>query len=293
MRRTLGLFSTVLALVVASAGGATAAQPASTVDRTTAIVELAGDPLATSTRTRPTNGRKIDFSRPAVKSERARLAAIRNDFKQWLSANAPKAQVTGTYDIAIHGVAVKLNGTSLQTLRSAPQVVSASLQAIYRPVAHDDPDLELVRANEAWTAVGGAANAGAGVKVAVVDTGIDLTHPCFNDAGYAAQTQLGDPSLTNNKVIAAKFFNNKARKLGVDASDQNSHGTHVAGTIGCNAHTPASIDGVDIPYDPSGVAPPRCSATTTSSRAVLARHVPRTSSTRSKRPTRTASMSPI
>ncbi len=53
------------------------------------------------------------------------------------------------------------------------------------------------------------------------------------------QTRLGDPSLTNNKVIVAKVFNNKARKLGVDASDRNGHGTHVAGTIACNAHTPA------------------------------------------------------
>ena len=35
----------------------------------------------------------------------------------------------------------------------------------------------------------------------------------------------------------------------------NSHGTHVAGTVACNAHTQAVVDGVDIPYDPSGVAP--------------------------------------
>ena len=44
-------------------------------------------------------------------------------------------------------------------------------------------------------------------------------------------------------------------KDGFDASAVDSHGTHVAGTIACNVHTPASIGGVDIPYDPSGVAP--------------------------------------
>ena len=58
--------------------------------------------------------------------------------------------------------------------------------------AHDDPDLSLIRANEAWDAVGGAANAGAGVKVAVIDSGIDNTHPCFSDAGYPAQTKIGE-----------------------------------------------------------------------------------------------------
>jgi subtilisin family serine protease len=249
------LASAVLALLVTSAGGITAAPEASTVDRTSAIVQLAGDPLATSPRTRPTNGRKIDFSRQAVKSEQARLAQTRNQFQQWLSRNAPKARVIASYDVAINAVAVRLNGTSLSKLRSAPQAVTASHQELYRPVAHDDPDLSLVNANEAWTAVGGEANAGAGVKVAVIDSGIDSSHPCFDDAGYAAQTQLGDTELTNNKVIVAKVFNNKAKKLGVDASDQNGHGTHVAGTIACNAHTDAVISGVEIPYDPSGVAP--------------------------------------
>ena len=46
-----------------------------------------------------------------------------------------------------------------------------------------------------WGQVGGQANAGAGVKVAVIDSGIfvrydDQGHytgnPCFNDAGYTA-----------------------------------------------------------------------------------------------------------
>ena len=90
-------------------------------------------------------------------------------------------------DIAVHAVGVKLNGTSLATLRTAPMVSFAELQGIFRSGAHDDPDLSLIHANEAWTAVGGAANAGAGVKVAVIDSGIDATHPCFDDTGYAAQ----------------------------------------------------------------------------------------------------------
>jgi minor extracellular serine protease Vpr len=248
------LLCAVLALLVTSVGGVTAA-PSSTVDRTSAIVQLTGEPLSTSPRTRPANGRKIDFTRQAVKSERAALAQIRNDFKRWLSANAPKVQITGSYDIAIHAVSVKLNGTSLTKIRTAPQVVSASLESVFRPLAHEDPDLTLVRAQEAWNAVGGPANAGQGVKVAVIDSGIDITHPCFNDAGYPSNAQLGDPDLTNNKVIVAKVFNNKASKLGVDASDLNGHGTHVAGTIACNVHTPANVNGVDIPYDPSGVAP--------------------------------------
>ncbi|HEY3485832.1 MAG TPA: S8 family serine peptidase, partial [Ilumatobacteraceae bacterium] len=208
-----------------------------------------------SPRTKPGKGAKIDFASAAVKNERAVLARTRNEFRAWLKANAPQARVTNETDIALHSVSVQLNGATIDTLRSAPMVKAAEYQSVFTTLAHDDPDLSLVRANQAWTAVGGAANAGAGVKVAVIDSGIDATHPCFSDTGYPAQTKIGDTRYTNNKVIAARVYGNKVAKQGFDARAVNPHGTHVAGTIACNAHTPAVIDGVDIPYDPSGVAP--------------------------------------
>jgi subtilisin family serine protease len=80
------------------------------------------------------------------------------------------------------------------------------LETIYGPEAHDDPDLTLVHANEAWIAAGGAEHAGEGVKVAIIDSGIDVTHPCFDDTGDPAKTQIGDPDLTNNNGIVAKVF---------------------------------------------------------------------------------------
>ncbi len=225
------------------------------VDRTSAIVQLAGQPLSVAPSTKPARGARINFASTAVKNQRAQLATIRADFRAWLRVHAPNAKITDATDIALHSVSVELNGTSLATLRSAPMVRNAALQSVYTTEAHEDPDLSLVHANEAWTAVGGAANAGAGVKVAVIDSGIDVTHPCFADAGYVARPQIGDPDLTNNKVIVARVYGNKVDKQDFDASAVESHGTHVAGTIACNAHTPAVIDGVEIPYDPSGVAP--------------------------------------
>jgi len=162
--------------------------------------------------------------------------------------------VTGEFDIALNAVAVQLNGTSLDTLRSGPQVLSAEYEGLYYPVA-DDPDLGIIDAIQAWSRAGGAANAGAGVKVAIVDTGIDTTHPCFSDAGYAPQQQLGNTRFTNNKVIAAKVFNMNAKNQGYTAEAIQDHGTHVAGTVACNYLTPATVNGVLIPYAMSGVAP--------------------------------------
>lgn len=225
------------------------------VDDGYALVRLTSEPLATNPKTRPDKGKKIGFANQAVKAERDKLRAERAAFKEWLRKNAPKAKVTKEFDIALNAVGVQLNGTALDTLRSAPGVTYAEQQGVFTPLAHEDPDLDLVNVPEAWSQVGGDANAGKGVKVAIIDSGIDVTHPCFDDAGYPATTQLGDTTYTNNKVIASRVYGNKVGKNGQDGEDLNGHGTHVAGTVACNAHTTAVVDGTTIPYAPSGIAP--------------------------------------
>lgn len=222
-------------------------------DTGTALVQLNGEPLASYVKTKPTKGKKIDFGNSTVKAYRAQLSALRNDYKAWLRANLPGAKVTGEFDIALNAVAVQLNGATLAQVSATPMVTNAQYQGLYYPNA-TDPDLALISAQQAWAQGGGSGNAGAGVKVAIIDTGIDITHPCFSDAGYAAQTQLGNHSLTNNKVIAAKVFSNRTPQKGYTAAALQDHGTHVAGTVACNFGTPAPVNGVTT-YDMSGVAP--------------------------------------
>src|SRR5436190_1935359 len=263
VRTTRQMLNGLVIAAVAAFGlvmaGTPAAAPsddaASTQDTSSALVQLNGDPLSTSVRTKPAQGKKIDFNANAVKSYRAQLSALRNDYKAWLRANVPQAKVTAEFDISLNAVAVQLNGATLQQVAAAPQVRRAEYQALYRPIGINDPDLGIIDAIQAWNAGGGPANAGEGVKVAVVDTGIDITHPCFSDAGYAAQAQLGDHQFTNNKVIAAKVFNNKTPSRHYTPAPLQDHGTHVAGTVGCNLDTPATVQGAVIPYLISGVAP--------------------------------------
>jgi subtilisin family serine protease len=266
MKRLTGAFAAVVIVALtitaagAIAGGGTVSDLGATgpsVDASSAIVQLKGDPLSTSVKTKPAPGKKIDFGSTATKSYRAQLSALRNDFKQWLRANAPAAKVTGEFDISLNAVSVQLNGTSLGTLAAAPMVSRAQYEGLYRPLDNNDPDLALINAINAWTAAGGPANAGNGVKVGIIDTGIDQTHPCFNPSGYSypAGFPKGDRSLTTQKVIVAKVFNNKLNQNGFTALAVQDHGTHVAGTVACNLDTPATVAGVVIPYKVSGVAP--------------------------------------
>ncbi|MFN2541071.1 MAG: S8 family serine peptidase [Chthoniobacterales bacterium] len=227
-----------------------------TVDVTSVIVQLKGDPLSTNSSTKPPPGKKIDFNSATVKSYRAILSGYRNDFKKWLKTNAPAAKVTGEYDISLNAVAVQLNGTSITTVQQYGNVSTVEYEGLYYQADVNDPDLNLIKAIDAWNAGGGTDMAkGAGVKIAVIDTGIDITHPCFSDAGYAPQPQLGDHNYTNNKVIAAKVFNNKAGSRGYTAAPAQEHGSHVAGSAACNQDTDVNVDGVAVPYDMSGVAP--------------------------------------
>jgi len=239
----------------ATAPGDNAAQVA-TQDTGYALVQLSMDPLSTAARTKPLKGKKIDFSSNAVKSHRALLSKARNDYKAWLRANVPQVQISGEFDIALNAVSLKLNGATLTQIAATAMVKDAQYQGLYRKnVVTPDPDLALINAESAWARNGGPANAGAGVKVGIIDSGIDNGHPCFSDAGYPAQNKLGDPKYTNNKVIVARVFNNKLNQNGFDAKAVDSHGTHVAGTVACNHQTPATVQGVAIPYGISGVAP--------------------------------------
>src|SRR5258706_10435297 len=106
-------FPVATALAAAGGKGASAGDATSgnqRMDTGSALVQLDGEPLATDAKTKPPHGKKIDFDSSTVKSARAQLSALRNDFKTWLRANAPRAQVTGEFDLALNAVAVRLNG---------------------------------------------------------------------------------------------------------------------------------------------------------------------------------------
>ena len=148
-------------------------------------------------------------------------------------------------------MAVVVPRSQLGRLASLPGVERVYPSVRYRPQLDRGP--QQIGAPALWG--GGLENAGQGMKIAIIDEGIDQTHPFFSPAGYTmpAGYPKGQAAYTTAKVIVARAFP-PARPEWKHASkpfdpEHSSHGTHVAGIAAGNANTAAGGSRI------SGVAP--------------------------------------
>jgi len=120
--------------------------------------------------------------------------------------------------------------------------------------------VSFIKAVSAWAATSG--NAGQGVKIAIIDTGVDYTHANFGGPGTVAAYNANNRSIIEPgtfptaKVVGGRDFAGDAYTGAntpvpdPDPLDCNGHGSHVAGTaagLGVNG------DGTTFlgPYDNS------------------------------------------
>ena len=117
-----------------------------------------------------------------------------------------KVPVTATADLLVNCVFVRATSGQAADLAAIPGVKRVQ----YLPPAKLALTTAggLINLSAAWAAVGGSANAGAGVKIGIIDSGIDQTHPGFQDSGFQAPSGFpkGNSGYTNNKVIVARSY---------------------------------------------------------------------------------------
>jgi subtilisin family serine protease len=198
-----------------------------------------------------------------------RLRDSQRGFADRMRQVAPGARVSTDYQNVLNGMAVRMSGAEAEQVRQLPGVVGVTPDVPYQLNMFSTP--EQIGAPALWQQVGGQARAGEGIKVAVIDSGIFVRkaadgsyagNPCFNDAGYRAPRGYpkGDTRFTNNKVIVSRayFRPDDPPIVGEDTPIQGTaaaspHGTHVAGTVACNAGTQVTYQGAPVTL--SGVAP--------------------------------------
>ena len=181
----------------------------------------------------------------------ARLDAEQRRFEAALHVRLPTAAVHWRYRLVANGVSVVLPAAELPRLAGLPGVREVFPPTTYRTLA--GPDAATIRARALPEAA--LPNAGAGMKIGIIDDGVDQRHRFFDPTGYTmpAGFPKGQASYTTAKVIVARAFPPPGSTWPHAAKpfdpEQSGHGTHVAGIAAGNANTQA--EGSQI----SGIAP--------------------------------------
>jgi minor extracellular serine protease Vpr len=178
-----------------------------------------------------------------AENHRQKIAAAQASLRSELARQ--NFTVTGSVQTVLNAVFVLATPDQVAQLRSMPGV--AGVRPLRRFRKSLDAAVPLLNGPSAWALVGGEGRAGRGIKIGVIDSGIDQTHPAFQDnqlaipSGFPKCTVSSDCStFTNNKVIVARsyvaqlaagFGSNPAATSRPDdysARDLDGHGTAVA-----------------------------------------------------------------
>ena len=211
------------------------------------MVQLSGDAAATHAVRR---GHRAHATDPEF---RARVSALKQQHLQMKSAlESNGAEVIGETTAATNAIIVRIPAGRAARLAALPGVVRVHpVRLFHRTLDHALP---LEKVPDAWNQIGGQANAGLGIKIGLIDTGMDSGHPALNDAslspptGFPKTNQASDVAYTNNKIIVARSYAVNNNGTNAPALDTDGHGTGTS-TIVAGAVVPGPKGAI------SGVAP--------------------------------------
>jgi len=229
MTRLVALATAVLALLVVGGGERSLVDLASPAT-TEVVVLLDSPPLAEA----PGTSSAIDTEQRA--------------FRRELAARVPAAHVGWRYRLVANGFSVSVPSSQVPRLRALAGVREVISSSTYGPQLDRSP--QQIGAPGLWGPT--LSTSGQGMKIGIIDSGVDPDHPFFDPSGYVMPPGFpkGQTRFTTSKVIVARAFAPMgappSARVAFDPSEL-SHGTHVAGIAAGNARTQArgrSISGV-------------------------------------------------
>ena len=183
------------------------------------------------------------------------VARSQQRFEERLRRAVPDAKVTWRYQVVLDGLAVVVPESSAARIAAIPGVASVYPSVRYEHALFRSP--QTIGAPQVWGQT--LATAGQGVKIGIIDDGVDQAHPFFSPAGFTmpAGFPKGQTAYTTAKVIVARSFPPPGLKYRYAKRPfdpvESEHGTHVAGIAAGDFGTQAE-DG-ERKYTVSGIAP--------------------------------------
>ncbi|HEX7254424.1 MAG TPA: S8 family serine peptidase [Gaiellaceae bacterium] len=217
------------------------------------VVELRSPAAARSGL--PRSGSRIDLDARATLARLTRLRVEQEQVAGRIADAVPSAQIRWRYRVVLNALAVVLPAEAVARLEQVEGVAAVHRSSRYR--AQLDRSPSAIGAPALWGP--GLPTAGQGMKIAIIDDGVDHRHPFFDPAGYTMPPGFpkGQAAYTTAKVIAARAFPPpapRARYAELPLNpDESEHATHVAGIAAGNNGTQVTVGGGRVSL--SGVAP--------------------------------------
>ena len=217
------------------------------------VVELQSPSAARSQL--PRSGGRLDLDARSTLRRLTRLQVEQEQVAGRIADVVPGAQVRWRYRVVLNALSVVVPAGSVGRLEQVDGIVAVHRSSRYRPQLDRSP--AAIGAPALWGP--GLPTAGQGMKIAIIDDGIDQRHPFFDPAGYAMPPGFpkGQTAYTTAKVIVARSFpppspRPRFAELPFDP-EESEHGMHVAGIAAGNNGTPLPLGGGRASL--SGVAP--------------------------------------
>lgn len=191
------------------------------------FVELSGAPVADGS------------SLATVKSEKAA-------FRKAAAAAGINYQERMSFDVLFNGFSVVADSSNRAKLTEIAGVKALyPVETIQAPLPENDgvvsPDLAAaIKLTGADVAQNSLGLTGQGIKVGIVDTGIDVDHPAFGGSGTPGTTVFPSARVAYGYDLVGDAYDAASSGAAlVPVPDQNpddcaGHGTHVAGIVGAN-----------------------------------------------------------
>jgi subtilisin family serine protease len=200
------------------------------------------------------NGRRFQANTPQAQTLRAQVMTEQaNHIQSMTRALGHQLNVSHYFLVTHSGIAARLTPEEAQTVRGLPGIKSVERERLYHTTTFRSP--EFIGADQIWngTAVppGSSGTKGEGIIIAMLDTGIDPTHPSFaNDPDCGHGTTEPDKLLS---ALDCSSTDPAGLCNGPDPLDHVDHGTHTSSTAGGDT---VGTDATPPPFlQISGVAP--------------------------------------
>lgn len=207
--------------------------------------------------TKAARERRLDLRSPTSLSYLRGLATAQRALQSRIAAAVPAADVRWHYSIVLNALAVDLPRAAVAGLAGLRGVARVYPSVRYHPLGETGALLNQTPAIIGAPTLWGPSleTAGNGMKIGIIDDGVDQTHPFFNPTGFTMPPGFpkGNRSYTTAKVIVARAFPPPSPKWRYADRpfdpEISEHGTHVGGIAAGDHGT--RVSGLIL----SGIAP--------------------------------------